>query len=92
MATTRRGDRNGVPNGSSGQTKQIEDPKTDYSRWRLQDDQGRQTWHYLQTDEELKKWPQTTADKYHLGLDTVGVFPSLRNVGFTNSHFSVGST
>ncbi|KAI6920009.1 oxidosqualene-lanosterol cyclase [Hortaea werneckii] len=70
MATTRRTAQNGVPNGSSGQTKQIEDPKTDYSRWRLQDDQGRQTWHYLQTDEELKKWPQTTADKYHLGLDT----------------------
>ncbi|KAI7671423.1 oxidosqualene-lanosterol cyclase, partial [Hortaea werneckii] len=70
MATTRRTAQNGVPNGSTGQTKQIEDPKTDYSRWRLQDDQGRQTWHYLQTHEELKKWPQTTADKYHLGLDT----------------------
>jgi lanosterol synthase len=48
--------------------------KTDYSRWRLRDDDGCQTWHYLETNEELKAWPQTTADKYHLGLDTVIVF------------------
>ncbi|PGH16342.1 hypothetical protein AJ79_01884 [Helicocarpus griseus UAMH5409] len=46
------------------------DEKTDYSRWRLRDDRGRQTWHYLKTDEELKAWPQTTADKYFLGLPT----------------------
>lgn len=45
--------------------------KTDYSRWRLRDDDGCQTWHYLETDEELKSWPQSTADKYHLGLETV---------------------
>ncbi|KXT17595.1 hypothetical protein AC579_6191 [Pseudocercospora musae] len=44
-------------------------PKTDLRRWRLKDDRGRQTWHYLNTDEEVRKWPQTTADKYHLGLD-----------------------
>lgn len=46
--------------------------KTDYSRWRLLDEKGRQTWHYLEDDEEVKKWPQTTADKYFLGLPTVG--------------------
>ncbi|EGC47128.1 oxidosqualene:lanosterol cyclase [Histoplasma capsulatum var. duboisii H88] len=46
------------------------DEKTDYSRWRLRDDRGRQTWHYLKTDEELKAWPQTVADKYFLGLPT----------------------
>lgn len=45
--------------------------KTDYRRWRLKDDRGRQTWHYLTSDEEIKQWPQTIADKYHLGLDTV---------------------
>ena len=45
--------------------------KTDYSRWRLLDEHGRQTWHYLTTDEELKEWPQSEADRYHLGLDTV---------------------
>ena len=45
--------------------------RTDYSRWRLLDEAGCQTWHYLQTDEEVKEWPQTIADKYHLGMDTV---------------------
>ncbi|KAF3941061.1 hypothetical protein ABW19_dt0204546 [Dactylella cylindrospora] len=44
-------------------------PVTDYSRWRLKDDHGRQTWHYL-SEEEAKKWKQSTADKYFLGLDT----------------------
>lgn len=47
------------------------DEKTDYSRWRLLDEHGRQTWHYLTTDEEVRAWPQTVADKYHLGLPTV---------------------
>jgi lanosterol synthase len=45
--------------------------KTDYTRWRLKDDRGCQTWHYLETDEEIKAWPQSKADKYFLGLDTV---------------------
>lgn len=45
--------------------------KTDHSRWRLLDERGRQTWHYLSSDEELKTWPQSIADKYHLGLPTV---------------------
>jgi lanosterol synthase len=45
--------------------------KTDYTRWRLKDDRGCQTWHYLKTDEEIKVWPQSKADKYFLGLDTV---------------------
>lgn len=47
------------------------DPKTDYSRWRLVDDRGRQTWRYLESDQENLSWLQTVADKYHLGLDTV---------------------
>jgi lanosterol synthase len=47
------------------------DARTDYARWRLLDDRGRQTWHYLKTDKELKEWPQSIADKYHLGLPTV---------------------
>ncbi|KAK2811543.1 hypothetical protein FQN50_002166 [Emmonsiellopsis sp. PD_5] len=46
------------------------DEKTDYSRWRLRSDDGCHTWHYLKTDEEIKAWPQSAADKYHLGLDT----------------------
>ncbi|EHK97929.1 putative Lanosterol synthase [Glarea lozoyensis 74030] len=44
--------------------------RTDYSRWRLLDDKGRQTWHYLEDDQEAKAWPQTTADKWFLGLPT----------------------
>jgi len=47
------------------------DRKTDYSRWRMKADNGRQTWHYLRTDEEVKEWPQSDADKYYLGMDLV---------------------
>lgn len=48
-----------------------EDQKTDYSKWRLNDEQGRQSWRYLESDEEAAKWPQTTAEKHFLGLDIV---------------------
>ncbi|KIM93937.1 hypothetical protein OIDMADRAFT_106855 [Oidiodendron maius Zn] len=43
---------------------------TDYTRWRLFDEKGRQTWHYLENDDNVKDWPQSTADKYFLGLPT----------------------
>ncbi|KAF1954118.1 lanosterol synthase [Byssothecium circinans] len=46
------------------------DERTDYSRWRLEDDRGMHIWKYLESDEECKKWPQSVADKYHLGLET----------------------
>lgn len=55
-----------TPNGSATAVS-----KTDYTRWRLKSERGRQTWHYLETDEELAAWPQTAYDKYHLGMDTV---------------------
>lgn len=45
--------------------------RTDFTRWRLLDEAGRQTWHYLQDDEDAKEWPQSTADKWFLGLPTV---------------------
>lgn len=63
-------------------------PKTDYARWRLLDDRGRQTWHYLESDEENEKWPQSIADKYFLGLPLVGYLfrtPSLRRLPSNNS-------
>ncbi|KAL7312217.1 Lanosterol synthase (Oxidosqualene--lanosterol cyclase), variant 2 [Mucor circinelloides] len=41
---------------------------TDLENWRLKVDEGRQTWHYLTTDEERKAWPQTIWDRYSLGL------------------------
>lgn len=45
--------------------------RTDFTRWRLLDEKGRQTWHYLEDDEDAKEWPQSTADKYFLGLPLV---------------------
>jgi hypothetical protein len=65
-----------VPNGKphligTAQPGLAREERTDYSRWRLLDEQGRQTWHYLTTDEEIQAWPQTVADKFHLGLPTV---------------------
>lgn len=65
------GNANGHANGGVKGTEQIVDARTDHTRWRLKDDDGRQTWHYLESDEELKAWPQSAADKYFLGMDTV---------------------
>lgn len=45
--------------------------KTDVTRWRCKDDEGRLTWHYLADDKAAKEWPQTYADKYYLGLPLV---------------------
>lgn len=47
------------------------DEETDLGRWRLLDERGRQTWHYMSTDEAAAAWPQTVADKHHLGLPLV---------------------
>lgn len=49
----------------------MEDPKTDHIRWRLKSDNGRQTWHYLDSDKERETWPMSAADKYFMGMDTV---------------------
>ncbi|EPE09142.1 lanosterol synthase [Ophiostoma piceae UAMH 11346] len=58
---------NGNTNTSTKKTRLPE--RTDLSRWRMRDDDdGCQTWHYLDDDAEAKKWPQTLADKYFLGL------------------------
>lgn len=55
---------------------------TDYSRWRLKaDDNGRHIWHYLNSDDECAAWPQSTYDKYWLGLNTVS--DTLRYKSFT---------
>ena len=50
------------------------DKATDLERWRLLDERGCQTWHYLQSDEEVEAWPQSIADRHHLGLDLVCVY------------------
>ena len=49
----------------------VEDEATDLQRWRLLDERGRQTWHYLDTDKKAKEWPQSVADRYFLGLPLV---------------------
>lgn len=71
MSVRKRGEAPSKANGAIKSGSAVQDETTDLSRWRLKDDRGCQTWHYLQTDDELKKWPITTADKYFLGLDTV---------------------
>jgi lanosterol synthase len=71
---TKRNASQKILNDAAGVTKNKGgDEKTDYTRWRLKDDRGCQTWHYLQSDKEIKAWPQSTADKYFLGLDTVSL-------------------
>ena len=61
------------PNGTLSSNKEADtgDARTDPLRWRLLDERGRQTWHYLQSDQELKEWPQSIADRYFLNLPTV---------------------
>ena len=49
----------------------IVEEATDPERWRLKGDDGRQTWHYLESDAEVAAWPQTIADRHHLGLPLV---------------------
>ncbi|KFY24315.1 hypothetical protein V493_05316 [Pseudogymnoascus sp. VKM F-4281 (FW-2241)] len=53
-------------NGTSSAFKE----HTDKTRWRMLDDDGRQTWHYLEDDKEVEAWPQSFADRYFVGLPT----------------------
>ncbi|KAF2725157.1 ERG7, lanosterol synthase [Polychaeton citri CBS 116435] len=73
MGSRKRAQPNGKPNGNTLTAPQdlpVAGNTTDYARWRLLDDDGIHTWHYLETDSEIERWPQTIADKWHLGLDT----------------------
>jgi lanosterol synthase len=76
---------NGKANGSTGLNKKIE--KTDYSRWRLENIRGCQIWKYMESDEANKAWPQSVADKYHLGMDTVSahILPNLYHRIYTHA-------
>ena len=58
-------------NGSAKEASVGVEEKTDIYRWRLLDERGCQTWHYLESNEKVKAWPQSTADKYFLGLPLV---------------------
>ena len=55
---------------------------TDLERWRLLDERGRQTWHYLSTDEAVQAWPQTVVDRHHLGLPLVRKLECIENLFF----------
>ena len=47
---------------------------TDYTRWRLSvTDDGGHLWHYLRSDADCKSQPQSTLEKYWLGLSVVRV-------------------
>ncbi|KAK6204358.1 lanosterol synthase [Scheffersomyces amazonensis] len=55
-------------------SEQIGLPRTDPRRWRLRTDSvGRETWHYLDNNEELANEPQTSYVQYLLEVDE---FPS----------------
>lgn len=73
MASRKRGESLAKANGNGSTSSSYSplDARTDPMRWRMKDVRGVQTWHYLQTEEELKAWPQSTADKWYLGLETV---------------------
>ena len=58
-------------NGSAKPGNANETQETDLTRWRLLDEDGRQTWHYLETEQDAQRWPQSTATRYHLGLPIV---------------------
>ena len=62
---------NGRPPSGTTIAPKHKDETTDINRWRLRDNRGEQTWHYLETEEQVKAWPQTAADRYFLGLPSV---------------------
>ena len=72
-------------NGSAKEASIGVEEKTDIYRWRLLDERGCQTWHYLESDEEVKDWPQSIADKYFLGLSLVR-FTAKSSVEFRECH------
>lgn len=56
--------------GHDAKRQKVAEP-VDKTRWRMKADGGRHTWHYLDDDEAVEKWPQSYADKWYLGLDLV---------------------
>lgn len=50
-------------------------PATDLGRWRLQTSEGSYRWRYVSA-EEAQQHPQSTAERYFLGLPTVSTILS----------------
>jgi lanosterol synthase len=70
MVRKRAGEPNGTTTNDDKKRSRL-DETTDRSRWRMRDDQGRLTWHYLEDEKAAKEWPQTAADKWYLGIPLV---------------------
>jgi hypothetical protein len=52
--------------------------RTDHTRWRLKDEDGDHTWHYLDED-EAREWPQSIIDKHFLDMPLVQHLNSLHS-------------
>lgn len=69
--------RNSNANGVNGHDEEHDSKRqkvaepVDRARWRMKSDDGRHTWHFLDDDDAAKKWPQSYADKWYLGLPLV---------------------
>ncbi|KAK5071511.1 Lanosterol synthase erg7A [Lithohypha guttulata] len=63
------GHASGQLNGHA-QSSAANEQKMDYSKWRIKDENGRHTWHYLDSEEQIRQWPQDVSTKYFLGLPT----------------------
>lgn len=59
------------PQWKARETQDLHSTTTDRTRWRLLDEEGRQTWVYLKTEQEVEEWPLSVYDRHHLGLDLV---------------------
>lgn len=85
MVSTRKSAQQALNGNANGHIQAganaIDVEHTDPTRWRLLDESGRHTWHYLEDDEEAEEWPQTIADKYELGLPTVLLLVIALNIG-----------
>ena len=67
---------NGQANGKNPNAFDVEEKistkeATDINCWRLLDERGRQTWHYLDSPEKIKQWPQSIVDKHHISLPLI---------------------
>lgn len=65
--------------GSKLSGRPLAESQTDRTRWRIRDDESNHTWHYLEDDEAAKEWPQSTAEKYFLGLPLVYSPPAVHS-------------
>lgn len=61
---------NGQDDEHDSKRQKVAEP-VDRTRWRMKSDDGRHTWHYLDDDQAVEKWPQSYADKWYLGLPLV---------------------